>query len=95
MNQRLARGLVCAESRRWCLIPKDKARAVGLASGAAFAPRARRAAEGVFSIERLQMVGQPEQEVQTVAVGCGAAGELLDAARQSACDAMVLASAFS
>ncbi len=46
-----------------------------------------------LSIERLQMVGQPEQVVRTVAVGCGAADELLDAARLSGCDAMVFGEA--
>lgn len=46
-----------------------------------------------LSIERLQMVGQPEQPVRTVAVGCGAADELLDAARQNGCDAMVIGEA--
>jgi dinuclear metal center YbgI/SA1388 family protein len=46
-----------------------------------------------LSIERLQMVGQPEQSVRTVAVGCGAADELLDAARQNGCDAMVIGEA--
>jgi dinuclear metal center YbgI/SA1388 family protein len=44
-------------------------------------------------IERLQMVGQPEQPVRTVAVACGAAGEFLDAARENACDAMVVGEA--
>ena len=46
-----------------------------------------------LSIERLQMVGQPEQVIRTVAVGCGAAGELLGIARQDGCDAMVLGEA--
>ena len=46
-----------------------------------------------LKIERLQMVGQPEQPVRTVAVGCGAADELLDAARYNGCDAMVLGEA--
>ena len=46
-----------------------------------------------LTIERLQMVGQPERPVRTVAVGCGAADELLDAARLSGCDAMVLGEA--
>ena len=46
-----------------------------------------------LSIERLQMVGRPEQLVRTVAVGCGAADELLDAARENGCDAMVLGEA--
>jgi len=46
-----------------------------------------------LSIERLQMVGQPEQPVHTVAVACGTADELLDAARSNACDAMVIGEA--
>ena len=46
-----------------------------------------------LSIERLQMVGQPEHSVRTVAVACGAADELLEAARATGCDAMVLGEA--
>jgi dinuclear metal center YbgI/SA1388 family protein len=46
-----------------------------------------------LAIERLQLVGDPKQTVRTVAVGCGAAGELLDAARQNDCDAMVVGEA--
>lgn len=46
-----------------------------------------------LSIERLQMVGQPERLVRTVAVGCGAADELLDGARANGCDAMVIGEA--
>ena len=46
-----------------------------------------------LKIERLQRVGQPEQPVRTVAIGCGAADELLDAARDTGCDAMVLGEA--
>jgi dinuclear metal center YbgI/SA1388 family protein len=46
-----------------------------------------------LAIERLQLVGDPQQTVRTVAVACGAAGELLDAARQNGCDAMVIGEA--
>jgi dinuclear metal center YbgI/SA1388 family protein len=46
-----------------------------------------------LAIERLQMVGQPERPIRTVAVGCGAADELLDAAGANGCDAMVLGEA--
>lgn len=46
-----------------------------------------------LGIERLQMVGQPQQAVRTVAVGCGAADELIQAARDAGCDAMVLGEA--
>jgi dinuclear metal center YbgI/SA1388 family protein len=46
-----------------------------------------------LAIPRLQLVGDPQQTVRTVAVACGAAGELLDAARQNDCDAMVVGEA--
>jgi dinuclear metal center YbgI/SA1388 family protein len=46
-----------------------------------------------LKIERLQMVGRPEQTIRTVAIGCGAADELLAAARANRCDAMVLGEA--
>ena len=46
-----------------------------------------------LKIEHLQLVGDPKQTVRTVAVACGAAGELLDAARQNDCDAMVVGEA--
>ena len=43
-----------------------------------------------LKIEHLQMVGDPGRPVRTVAVACGAAGELLPAAVAAGCDAMVL-----
>jgi len=46
-----------------------------------------------LAIERLQMVGDPQQPVRMVAVACGAAGELLDAAVESGCDCMVVGEA--
>lgn len=46
-----------------------------------------------LAIERLQMVGDDDQEVRTVAVACGAAGEFLDAAHAAGCDAMVIGEA--
>jgi dinuclear metal center YbgI/SA1388 family protein len=46
-----------------------------------------------LKIERLQLAGDAKQAVRTVAVACGAAGELLDAARQNDCDAMVVGEA--
>jgi dinuclear metal center YbgI/SA1388 family protein len=46
-----------------------------------------------LKIERLQMVGRPEQTIRTVAVACGAAGEFLGAAIERGCDAMVLGEA--
>jgi dinuclear metal center YbgI/SA1388 family protein len=46
-----------------------------------------------LKIERLQVVGKPERLIRTVAIGCGAADELLDLARAHHCDAMVLGEA--
>ncbi len=43
-----------------------------------------------LAIERLQVVGEPERTVRTAAVACGAAGELLPAARSAGCDCMIL-----
>jgi dinuclear metal center YbgI/SA1388 family protein len=46
-----------------------------------------------LSLERLQMVGRQEHPVRMVAVACGAADSLFDAAQQIGCDAMVLGEA--
>jgi dinuclear metal center YbgI/SA1388 family protein len=43
-----------------------------------------------LQIDGLHVVGQPDRRVATIAVGCGAAGELLPAACRLGCDAMVL-----
>jgi len=43
----------------------------------------------LLALDGVQAVGAAEQPVRTVAMGCGAADELLDAARQAGCDAMV------
>jgi putative NIF3 family GTP cyclohydrolase 1 type 2 len=42
-----------------------------------------------LALVQLQVVGRPGRPVRTVAVGCGAAGELLDRAIELGCDAMV------
>jgi len=46
-----------------------------------------------LGITNLQMVGNREQKIRTVAVACGAAGEFLEVARKVGCDAMVLGEA--
>lgn len=43
-----------------------------------------------LSVQRLQIVGNDDQQVRSVAVACGAAGEFLDAARSAGCDAMLV-----
>ena len=96
INQRLAAGLGLEEIAP--LVPLSEAADQG-------AGRRGRLKESVtlgqlagrlkkfLSIERLQMVGSPEQSVCTVAIGCGAADELLTAAVAHGCDAMVLGEA--
>lgn len=43
-----------------------------------------------LKIKRLQIVGQAEQRIRKVAVGCGAAGEFLPLAREYGCDCLVV-----
>lgn len=44
-------------------------------------------------IDRLQIVGQPNQSIRTIAIACGAADELLVAAQAATCDAMIIGEA--
>ncbi len=43
-----------------------------------------------LAVDAVQIVGNPDRPVRTVAVACGAAGELLERAIQLGCDAMVV-----
>ena len=94
INQRLAQGL--GVSGIAPLLPDPQ----GMGSGrfgqfeppitlAQLAERTKR----FLSIERLQLVGEPDQSVRRIAVACGAAGEFLPAAQQAGCDAMLLGEA--
>jgi dinuclear metal center YbgI/SA1388 family protein len=75
------------------LVPRDEGPGAGrwgwLEEPLTLSEVARRVKE-FLSIERVQMVGRPEQPVRTVAVACGAAGEFLEAAREVGCDCMVI-----
>ncbi len=94
VNERLAAGLGLHNIVP--LVPNPNGQGTGrwgrVADGITLGGLAQRLKQ-FLALERLQMVGQPDQPVETVAVGCGAADELLDAARQSGCDAMVLGEA--
>jgi dinuclear metal center YbgI/SA1388 family protein len=94
INQRLAEGLGLTEIVP--LAPRPEGQGTGrrgrLARPIILGELALRLKQ-FLRIERLQIVGQPEQSVTQVAIGCGAAGELLDAARTAGCDAMVLGEA--
>ena len=46
-------------------------------------------AKSFLGIERVQIVGNPDQEVQRMAVACGSAGTLHEAAREAECDCLV------
>ena len=42
-----------------------------------------------LSLERLQLVGDPDRPVQKIAVACGSAGEFLESARRLGCEVLV------
>ncbi len=91
INQRLAEGLELQEISP--LVPGDEDLGAGrhgrLAEPVALGELVDRV-KGFLRIDRLQCVGDLQRTVQTVAVACGAAGEFLDAARQTQCDCMVI-----
>jgi len=91
INQRLAAGLKLRGITP--LVPDDTGLGAGrwgwLQEPLVLRELARRVKE-FLSIDRLQMVGDPQQPVRTAAVACGAAGEFLEAARQTGCDCMLI-----
>lgn len=94
VNERLAAGLELCDVKP--LAPHAEGQGTGRFGSlpapvtlAALAERLKR----FLKIERLQIVGKPERLVGTVAIGCGAADELLDLAHANRCDAMVLGEA--
>jgi len=91
VNQRLAAGLGLRGI--WPLLPDDDAEGAGrwgwLQEPLSLVQLADRVKQ-FLAIDRLQMVGDGEQSVRTVAVACGAAGEFLDAAGDVGCDCMLI-----
>jgi len=91
INQRLAAGLGLRGI--WPLVPNDEGLGAGrwgwLEESLSLGQLAERVKQ-FLSIDALQMVGDPERSIRTVAVACGAAGEFLDAALETGCDAMVI-----
>ncbi len=91
INQRLAQGLGLQEIAP--LVPDPQGLGAGrlgqfespIALGQ-LADRAKR----FLTIDRVQLVGKPDQPVHKIAVACGAAGEFLAAAHADGCDAMLL-----
>ncbi len=50
-------------------------------------------AKQFLAVDHAQIVGDPQHPVRTVAIACGAAGDLLPAARDNGCDCMLLGEA--
>ena len=94
VNERLAQGLGLQDVTP--LIPQPEGQGTGRwghVAGEITLGELVQRLKHFLAIERLQVVGQPDQRVCAVAIGCGAADELIDAARQNGCDAMVLGEA--
>lgn len=90
INQRLAAGL--ALRGIWPLVPGDSRTGAGrwgwLSEPVPLEQLAQRV-KRFLGVERLQIVGDPQQAVRTVAVACGAADEFLAAAHAEGCDCLL------
>ena len=94
INQRLAVGLGLRGIQP--LVPVDEVLGAGrwgwLEEPLALAQLCERL-KMFLHIDHLQVVGDPARSIRTVAVACGAADELLDAAQANGCDSMVIGEA--
>ncbi|MBN1588255.1 MAG: Nif3-like dinuclear metal center hexameric protein [Pirellulales bacterium] len=91
INQQLAEGLELRGVSP--LVPNDEGLGIGrwgwLGDEMTLGQLAERA-KRFLTIDHVGRVGPAEMPIRTVAVGCGAAGSLLGAARGAGCDAMLL-----
>lgn len=92
INQRLAEGLGLADVAP--LLPDDADRTVG--TGRFGFPEGSAALGGIaarvkdfLGVSGVHLVGQANAPVRAVAVACGSAGDLLEAARRAGCDCFV------
>jgi len=94
INQRLAEGLGLTEIA--ALVPHQEGQGAGrwgkLDGSPTLGELAQRLME-FLRIANLQIVGNRQEKIRTVAVACGAAGEFLEVARKVSCNAMVLGEA--
>ncbi len=94
INQKLAEGLGLTEIA--ALVPQQEGQGAGrwgkLDESLTLGNLAQRLMN-FLGIANLQVVGNLQQKVRTVAVACGAAGEFLEIVRREGCDAMVLGEA--
>ena len=94
INQRLAEGLGLTEIAP--LVPHQEGQGAGRwgrVDGARTLGDLAQRLMKFLGIGNLQIVGKVEQKIRTAAVACGAAGEFLEAARQTGSDAMLLGEA--
>lgn len=94
INQRLATGLGLEDIGPLVSIQEGKGagRRGALPEPVAFAVLIDRV-KRLLGIEQVQVVGDLQRSIRTLAIGCGAADEFLQAARQRGCDAMLLGEA--
>jgi dinuclear metal center YbgI/SA1388 family protein len=91
INQRLAEGLGLVKIAPLVADGDDPAIGAGrygAAGGVQLGVLARRCA-AFLKISGVQVVGEPSQTINQVAIACGSGGELLAAARQAGCDGFV------
>jgi dinuclear metal center YbgI/SA1388 family protein len=94
INQRLSEGLGLTDIT--ALVPHQEGQGAGRWGRVDGSPALGELAQRLMTflgIGSLQIVGNREQKIGTVAVACGAAGEFLEAARKVPCQAMVLGEA--
>jgi len=94
INQRLAEGLGLADIA--VLVPHQEGQGAGRRgklNGSLTLGELAQRLMNFLGISNLQIVGDREQRIRTVAVACGAAAEFLEVARKASCDAMVLGEA--
>ena len=94
INQRLAQGLELQEIMP--LVPSDQGLTTGRRGSLPKPIPVEELADRLkkfLSVERIQIAAKPAQLVRSVAIGCGAADELLAAAVNARCDCMVLGEA--
>jgi dinuclear metal center YbgI/SA1388 family protein len=91
INQRLGEGLGLADLAPLVADGEDPAAGAGRAGtarGLRLGDLAQRCA-AFLKIPGVQIVGEPDQAIDRVAIACGSGGELLDAARQAGCNCFV------
>ena len=91
INQRLGEGLDLANLAPLAADmenPQVGTGRIGVAGGVRLDELARRCA-AFLRVSGVQIVGEPDQAIDRLAIACGSGGELLEAARQAGCNCFV------